>query len=77
MAKGEIVISENRCKGCGYCVYFCSRHCLEIPGDIFSARGYTLPVFNNPDECTGCGICGWLCPDQAIEVYRFVEEKSR
>jgi len=48
-----------------------------MPGDVFTPKGYSLPVFINADECTGCGICGWMCPDQAIEVYKYVEAKSR
>ena len=77
MAKGEIVIDENRCKGCSYCIHFCNLNCIVMPGDIFTPKGYSLPVFINTDECTGCGICGWMCPDQAIEVYRYVEAESR
>jgi ferredoxin len=30
MAKGEIVINEAICKGCGYCGKFCSRGCIEM-----------------------------------------------
>lgn len=77
MSKGEIVIDEQRCKGCGYCVHFCAQDCIVMPGDKFTPRGYSLPVFANGANCTGCGICGWMCPDQAIEVYKYAEDKSR
>ena len=43
--------------------------------DKFTAGGYLLPLMEKPDACTACGICAWLCPDQAIDVYRLVENK--
>jgi len=70
MAKGEVIINEQLCKGCGYCAHFCSRGVIEIPGDKFSSQGYSLPVLAHPEECNGCGICGWLCPAFAMEVYK-------
>ena len=73
MAKGTIVIEESICKGCGYCAEFCSRGCIDIPGDKFTAKGYLIPVFSNPETCNACGICAWMCPRFAITVYKFVE----
>jgi len=77
MAKGEIVIDANLCKGCGLCTVFCNRGCIELPGDKFTAMGYQLPVLAHPEKCTGCAICGIMCPDFAIEVYKFVEEPAK
>ena len=76
MARGEITINENTCKGCGLCAHFCNRGCIDIPGDRFTPQGYLLPVLAHPETCNGCGVCGWLCPHFAIEVYRFVEKKA-
>ena len=76
MAKGEIVINEQLCQGCGYCTKFCPRGCIEISKDKFSPLGQLLPVFINPETCNGCGICGWMCPDFAIEVYKYVESPA-
>ena len=76
MAKGEIVINEDLCKGCGLCVEFCSRECIAMPEDKVSSKGSLLASFVNPDMCNGCGICGWMCPDFAIEVYKYVEPKK-
>ena len=73
MARGDIVINERYCKGCGYCVKFCARGCITQPGDRFSPQGYLLPVFSAPSRCNACGVCAWMCPDQAIEVFRYVE----
>ena len=77
MAKGEIVINETLCKGCGYCVKFCSRGCIEIAGDKFTPQGYLLPAFINPEKCNACCVCAWMCPDFAIEVYKYVEEEAK
>lgn len=77
MNKGEVIISEARCKGCGYCVHFCPRQTLGIPEGKLSSKGYALPEVVKAEDCTACGICGWLCPEQAIEVYRLVESKGR
>ncbi len=73
MAKGEIVIKESACCGCGYCQKFCARGCIVIDKKKFTAQGYLLPDFANPDNCNACGICEWMCPHFAIEVYKYVE----
>lgn len=77
MAKGDIVIDELGCTGCGYCVHFCVLECIVIPEGSFTSKGYPLPVFADSARCTGCGVCGWMCPQRAIEVYRYTEEKRR
>ncbi len=76
MAKGEIVISEAYCCGCGLCRKFCGHNCITMPGDRFNPQGYVLPAFSDPERCNGCGICGWMCPHAAIEVYKYVESSA-
>ena len=76
MAKGEVIIDEKLCLGCGYCTKFCTRECIAIVGDKFSPLGYMLPTFVAPEKCTACGICGWMCPHFAIEVYKYVDETT-
>ncbi|MFH1625586.1 MAG: ferredoxin family protein [Pseudomonadota bacterium] len=73
MARGEIVINENNCRGCGYCQGFCKRECIVMSEDRFSPLGYILPVVAKPDKCNACGVCGWMCPHYAIEVYKFID----
>lgn len=76
MAKGEIVINEQLCKGCELCVKFCARGCIAITGDKISSAGNLIASFVNSEKCNACGVCGWMCPDFAIEVYKYVEGKS-
>lgn len=70
MAKGEITINEEYCKGCGLCAEYCPRDCIVMSTDRFNSRGMIMPIFEKPEDCTGCTICGFMCPDAAITVYR-------
>ena len=70
MARGDIIIDDQLCKGCGLCAEFCGRDCITMPAGKFSAKGLPLAEFSAPEKCTGCGICGWMCPDLAIEVVK-------
>lgn len=76
MSKGEIIIKEATCLGCGYCETFCPRDCIAITGDRFSPLGYLLPVFADPGRCDACGICAWMCPHFSIEVYKYVDSTA-
>lgn len=81
MVKSEVVIDEKRCIGCGYCVEFCPRGCLEKDENKISRHGLTQPAFTKPELCTTCGLCARICPRWAIEVYLSVgtpgEAKAR
>lgn len=76
MAQAEVVIDENFCLSCGYCVEFCPKGCLVMSEDLFSSKGYRLPLFVNAEKCNACGICVWMCPSWAISVYRYSEAKT-
>jgi len=65
----KIVIVEERCKSCGYCVKFCPRGVLRI-GTHVNSKGYEIAEPANQEACIGCCICAQMCPDGAIEVYR-------
>ncbi|MDY6854005.1 MAG: 4Fe-4S binding protein [Thermodesulfobacteriota bacterium] len=73
MAKGEMIIDDNKCRGCGYCVLFCKQECIVMSEDRFTPLGYLLPVVSEPDKCNACGVCGMMCPHYAVEVYKFIE----
>ena len=71
MVKAEVIIDEGLCQGCGYCVEFCSRGCLEITEAKFTSKGYLVPSVIKAEKCTACGVCAWICPEVAIEVYKY------
>lgn len=63
--RGNVSITPERCKGCGYCVEFCPSGVLGM-SPAFNAKGYHYPQVVNPDNCSGCDLCGMYCPDFAI-----------
>jgi len=65
----RIMIIEDRCKGCGYCIEFCPVKALEYSNEL-NARGVHPPKVKKNDVCTGCGLCERLCPDFAIYLKR-------
>jgi 2-oxoglutarate ferredoxin oxidoreductase subunit delta len=76
MPKGEVVINEVNCRGCGYCEEFCPQKCIVISGEKYSPQGYLLPEAAYPERCTACGFCVWMCPHFAIDVYKYVEAEA-
>ena len=75
MSRGSIVVTAERCKGCGFCVAFCPTHVLEL-SSAFNAKGYHTPSMIAPDKCSGCNLCGMYCPDFAIYGYRFQHDSK-
>lgn len=73
---GRITINELRCKGCGVCVHFCARGCIELAKEM-NRLGYHAAVFKEDNgECKACKICAEMCPDACIEVWRDKKDKS-
>ncbi|MEE8389678.1 MAG: 4Fe-4S binding protein [Anaerolineae bacterium] len=70
MAKGLVIIDEDRCKGCGMCVDACPKQVLQLAEGRFNAKGYRPVEDVNPDACTGCVMCAIICPDVVFTVYR-------
>ncbi len=73
---GKIVIKQEGCKGCAYCVVACPRELIIIDPSRINDLGYNPAVFRDKSEaeCTGCALCAEICPEVLIEVYR---EKRR
>lgn len=70
LAKAEIHLLKDQCKGCGYCIEFCPKKVLEESDEI-NARGVRPPRILDESKCVLCGFCDAVCPDFAI----FVVEK--
>ncbi|MCP4604814.1 MAG: 4Fe-4S dicluster domain-containing protein [Proteobacteria bacterium] len=74
--KGTVVISEERCKGCSYCVVFCPTNAMAMGGRL-NAKGYHLPELVEPEKCNGCDMCGLFCPDFAIYGVKLKKVKKQ
>ena len=78
MAKGTVIIEQDRCKGCALCPTVCPQNVIAIADDILNARGYHPATLVDPEgKCTGCAICAVICPDVCITVYREVHASGR
>jgi 2-oxoglutarate ferredoxin oxidoreductase subunit delta len=71
--KGELVIIEDRCKGCGFCVEYCPNEVLKV-SDKYNSKGYHPPEVINENDCRYCGFCQMICPDFAIFAVEVKEE---
>jgi 2-oxoglutarate ferredoxin oxidoreductase subunit delta len=70
MARGMVVVNEDRCKGCGLCVSVCPVHILQLANGRFNVKGYAPVEVVEPEKCTGCAMCATICPDVVFTVYR-------
>jgi NAD-dependent dihydropyrimidine dehydrogenase PreA subunit len=70
MAKGLVIIDEDRCKGCGLCVSVCPKRVLQLAEGRFNAKGYRPVEVIAPEACTGCARCAVICPDVVFTVYQ-------
>lgn len=71
MAKGRIVVDEERCKGCELCVSACPPVLLQIDRAHLNGRGYHPAQLVDPDgKCSGCALCAVMCPEACITVFR-------
>jgi len=67
----EVVVLEDRCKGCSFCIEFCPKDVLEQNTKL-NIRGVHAPRVKDSALCVGCGVCEEICPDFAI----FLVEKG-
>jgi 2-oxoglutarate ferredoxin oxidoreductase subunit delta len=65
VAKGQVTVIAERCKGCQLCVEYCPRKVLQM-SHAFNRKGYYYPVPEREDDCVNCHFCEIICPDFAI-----------
>ncbi|MBN2406953.1 MAG: 4Fe-4S binding protein [Elusimicrobia bacterium] len=63
--KKILLINEEYCKECGFCIKFCPNNTLAKKNTI-NSRGFHPAELKG--ECSFCGICYTVCPDFAIEI---------
>ena len=67
---GQVVVIEDRCKGCGFCIANCPRQVLSF-SSVFNKKGYHPPEVIDASRCVNCHFCEVLCPELAIYSVEF------
>jgi len=62
---GKVIIIDDRCKGCGFCVAYCPCGVLRLSAH-FNKKGYHPPEVAEAGKCVNCHFCEVLCPEFAI-----------
>lgn len=63
--RGRVIVMDDRCKGCGFCVEYCPKDVLVL-SDHFNRKGYHPPKAVTEEECINCHLCEMICPDFSI-----------
>lgn len=65
VAHGRVEVIKDRCKGCEFCMSYCSRGVLAM-SQKFNRKGYHYPEVAFPQLCVNCHFCEVICPEFAI-----------
>jgi 2-oxoglutarate ferredoxin oxidoreductase subunit delta len=65
VSRGQLIIIEERCKGCEFCVEYCPRDVLQMSSS-FNVKGYHYPEVVDETRCVNCHFCEALCPEFSI-----------
>ncbi len=69
LERATIIIDEEECKSCRFCVDVCPPDVLKI-SEKLNTLGYH-PAYYVGEGCTGCGVCFYACPEPgAIRVFK-------
>jgi len=69
MAKFDVRVDGDACKGCELCRASCPKGLIEMSHHI-NNKGYSPAAITRQDECIGCRSCALVCPDGAISIYK-------
>lgn len=64
----RVIIQEQKCKGCGLCVWACPNKVLSLDNSKLNTKGYSPVTVVDMNACIGCCACAIMCPDCVIEV---------
>ncbi len=65
----KVIIIEEKCKSCGYCIAVCPKRILEA-GEQVNQMGYRYITVTSDQECISCKACATICPEAAIELWK-------
>ncbi len=68
--QGQVIVIEDRCKGCGFCIANCPCQVLRV-SSVFNKKGYHPPEVNDASRCVNCHFCEILCPEFAIYTIEY------
>ena len=69
MAKFEVRIDGDVCKGCELCRVTCPKKIIIMSSHI-NDKGYSPAEIIKQEDCIGCKSCALICPDGAISIYK-------
>jgi 2-oxoglutarate ferredoxin oxidoreductase subunit delta len=69
MAKFEVRVDGDICKGCELCRIYCPKGIIVMSSHI-NNRGYSPAEITKQEDCIGCKACALMCPDGAISIYK-------
>jgi len=69
MAKFEVRIDGNFCKGCELCRVVCPKEIIVMSKHI-NDKGYSIAEIIKQEDCIGCKACALICPDGSISIYK-------
>lgn len=73
----QVVIQNDRCKGCGLCIFICPKKILDRSDKINSKGYYSVEIKDiNKVVCIGCASCAKMCPDSVISIFKDEEDKD-
>lgn len=64
-----VVISSERCKGCGLCIDACPPRVLALDVGVVNALGYHPVALTDAAACTSCAKCARMCPDAVLTIF--------
>jgi NAD-dependent dihydropyrimidine dehydrogenase PreA subunit len=74
--RGNVIVDQEECKGCGLCVDSCPPECLELAPELNQYGVH--PAQYTGEDCTGCGACYYCCPEPgAITVERLTTSAKK
>lgn len=64
----NVIINEEKCKGCGLCVRACPKKIVAISKTKLNSKGYHPAEVTDMASCVACASCARTCPDAVITV---------
>lgn len=64
----NVIINEEKCKGCGLCVRACPKKIMALSQTKLNSKGYHPAEVTDMAACVACASCARTCPDAVITI---------